>query len=377
MRSRHRWVRLTLAAALAWGAVTAVGAARAGDAPGTAIAVLPRPPGFHGASGGAAIEYWTTGSDGAPVRASGALLLPPGTGRDVPIIAFDHGTTGLGPRCGGQADPAGAPFPAARREEDRLMRFFLARGFAVVAPDYLGLGVFDTGPHPYLELRTEASATIDLVRAARATHRRLSRTWAVAGGSQGGQAALGAAFRHRRDAPELDFRGALALDPESDIEEFLPLARPGLPTVAGEFGDHVTAAVAEILAGLRAARPRLGVDEYLTPLGRSVLDDIDRRCLDRIDARVAGLAIGTLLARPLDDYLGVPTSGYDAPILLLLNAADTGVPSPLHAELATRLTASGTNVHVVVGAGEHGHLDDRMRNAAGDFLSRVLAAPRR
>ncbi|MEV4127365.1 hypothetical protein [Nocardia sp. NPDC049707] len=46
-----------------------------------------------------------------------------------------------------------------------------------------GLGRFDTGPHPYLDLRIEATATIDPVRAGRAAAPELSRSWAVAGGS--------------------------------------------------------------------------------------------------------------------------------------------------------------------------------------------------
>ncbi|MEV0461524.1 lipase family protein [Nocardia tengchongensis] len=355
-------------------------------AAGSLITATAQPDGWHQLWGGAAVEYWTTRSTGEPVRASGALFVPAGQppAGGWPIMAWDHGTTGLGPRCGCQADPEREVLPYRRREEDAIMRFFLAKGYAVVAPDYLGLGVFDTGPHPYLELSTEAGATIDLVKAARAARPELSRTWAVSGASQGGHAALGSSSYQVRTAPELDFRGTIAIDPASDVEKVLPIAGPWVPALPGQAGQDVDAFFVSILIGMRAARPDAQVDSYLTDFGRQLLDSVQYDCLGELTDRMAGIAPGSVLSRPLSegpfpavlrDYMTVATRGYDAPILLLLNATDITVPSPLHAALAAQLAANGVGFETVVGTGGHTELNAQMWAAMDAFTDRVFAAP--
>ncbi len=387
MRLPGGWIRMILAGAVAAGAALTVAAGPASAAtPGTTIAVEPQADGWHGMSGGSVVEYWMTGSDGSPRPASGALFVPPGPAPagGWPIMAYDHGTSGLGAGCGGLSEPATAPYPESQDKQDKLLQYFVSKGFAVVAPDYLGLGRFDTGPHPYLELRTEATATIDLVRAARSTHPELSRSWAVMGGSQGGQAALGTAHLQQTYAPDLDFRGTIALDPESDVEQLLPAAGPWVPDVPGVSGNGMTSFIASILVGLRETHPEVNVDGYLSPRGREILDGIGGMCLDRIIDRVDGATIGDLLSRPLTDttfrtaladYMGVPTTGYDAPILLLLNATDTTVPAPLHAALAAQLAAGGVDYSTVVGTGSHCEMNPQMWSAIDAFTARILSTP--
>ncbi|GAD83984.1 alpha/beta hydrolase [Nocardia asteroides NBRC 15531] len=380
---KPKFLSRTLIAAVLSTAVLATAAAASAD-PGNVLAAESRPDGWHGQARGAVIEYTTTDSAGAERPASGALFLPdgqaPATGW--PIVAYDHGTLGSGVGCGGQADPELAPLPANRAAEDELIGRLVEQGYAVVAPDYLGLGRFDTGPHPYLEVASEASATIDLVRAAREAEPDLSRTWTVVGASQGGHAALSTAHVQQTYAPELDFRGVVALDPASDVEKALPLLGPGFPEIEGTAA--LTGFTVSILAGLRATHPEADVDSYLTPKGRQIVDAAGTRCIDAIVADVKGLGFGDLLARPLADgplrpalttYMTVPTSGYDAPILLLVNATDTVVPSPLHAALIAQLAAGGVDFETVTGFGQHTVLSPRMWSALDGFVARVNAAP--
>ncbi|RDI66760.1 lipase family protein [Nocardia pseudobrasiliensis] len=385
MRVRGCW-RQWVVAAVSAGVMLGIAAPAQAAEAGTAISVIAQPDGWRGQSGGAVVEYRTLGSDGSVRPASGALFVPsgPAPAGGWPIMAYDHGTSGLGPGCGGQSDPASAPYPETRAKEDRTLKYFLDKGFAVVAPDYLGLGRFDTGTHPYLERDTEATATIDLVRAARATHPELSRTWAVFGASQGGQAALGTGHLQHTYASDLDFRGTIALDPASDVEKVLPLAGPWVPEIPGISGNGTTAFITSILAGLREARPDLDVDGYLSPRGREIVDTVGGLCLDAISDRVRGVSIGEMLSRPLTDpafraaltaYMAVPTSGYDAPILLLLNAADLTVPSPLHATLAAQFAANRVDFQSVVGVGKHCEMNDRMWSAVDAFAARILATP--
>lgn len=356
-------------------------------APGAVIVVEPRPAGWHGQERGAVIDYWTSDSTGVARPASGAVFLPDGPAPETgwPVVAYEHGTSGSGPGCGGQSDPDSAPFPAGRTREDALIGSLVDRGYAVVAPDYLGLGRFDTGPHPYLEVATEASATVDLVRAARAALPDLSRTWTAVGVSQGGHAALSTAHVQAATAPDLDFRGAVAIDPASDLEKLLPIAGPDTPTLPGLTGP-TTGFVVTILAGLRAARPDARVDSYLTPDGRALVDAAGSRCLDAVIRDAGDRTLGDILARPLAEgplpaaireYMALPDTGYDAPILLLLNAADSVVPSPLHGALAVQLVAAGTDVRVVPGTGKHGALDPAMREALYGFIAERNAVPPR
>ncbi|WP_417629270.1 alpha/beta fold hydrolase [Nocardia lasii] len=369
------WRRAGLAFVIAAGvAVGPVGVAQAA-APGGVIAVE-RADGFRGMGETQIIEYWTRGVGGATQPASGALFLPvgPAPAGGWPVVAWDHGTTGLASGCGGMSTEAGPAWPLTQVQ---FLHRMVDRGFAVVATDYLGLGRFDTGPHPYLGLDTEATATIDLLRAARSVRSDLSPTWVAAGMSQGGQAALGTGHRQASYAPELDFRGTIAIDPESDVEKVASVLVPGNPD---QLGGGILGFSASILAGMRAARPDAQVDSVLSPLGQRIIAEIGTMCQDDIDARVAGLTLGQLLAKPLGaepfrsamaDYMTVPTSGYNAPILLLVNATDRTVPSPLHAALAAQFTANGVHYTPVVGFGGHCDLNPTMWAAIDEFLDRV------
>ncbi|MFE4462256.1 alpha/beta hydrolase, partial [Nocardia tengchongensis] len=99
---------------------------------------------------------------------------------------------------------------------------------------------------------------------------------------------------------------------------------------------------------------------------------------------VEGMGIGDMLSRPLNDpafqaamneYMTVPVNGYDAPILLLVNATDTTVPSPLHAALAAQFAANRVDFQTVVGTGTHTQLNPAMWDAIGAFTDRILATP--
>lgn len=183
-------------------------------------------------------------------------------------------------------------------------------------------------------------------------------------------------------APELDFRGTIAIDPASDVEKALPLLGPWFPEAEGTAG--LSAFTASILAGLRATNPEAEVDSYLTPKGREIVDAAGGQCIDGIVEDLAGLGLGELFARPLSDgplrtaladYMTVPTSGFDAPILLLVNATDTVVPSPLHAALVAQFAAGGVGFDAVTGFGQHTVLSRQMWDALDGFVARVNSAP--
>ena len=115
--------------------------------------------------------------------ASGAVFVPVNTCDSFPLLAYCHGTV-LGK----------TEVPSHQYDSNYEGLYFSAKGFMVVMPDYLGLGD-NPGFHPYLHSATEATATIDLMRAFReyiadSTTLRLDGKVYVTGYSQGGHAAM-------------------------------------------------------------------------------------------------------------------------------------------------------------------------------------------
>lgn len=129
------------------------------------------------------IHYETLNAQGTDItQASGALAVPQGYVCPVPLTTYLHGTI---------AHRQDAPSYGS--SEMYIGMFFAAMGNVVAMPDYLGLGD-SPGLHPYVHAHSEASASIDMLRATRS----LSETLAfpmneqlfIFGYSQGGHAAM-------------------------------------------------------------------------------------------------------------------------------------------------------------------------------------------
>ncbi|WP_433621390.1 lipase family protein [Nocardia sp. CA-120079] len=113
----------------------------------------------------------------------------------------------------------------------RLRAGRTAPAAAILAVTSVGLNAGAATPHPYLQFRTEATATTDLVRATRTADKDLSPRWTVVGVSQGGHAALNTGALTPTYAPELDFRGTAALAPPANVEQAIAPAGPYIPRV--------------------------------------------------------------------------------------------------------------------------------------------------
>ncbi|MGX7731199.1 lipase family protein [Rhodococcus sp. 2H158] len=314
-------------------------------APGAVMSVEPLPAELSvpGAAVAERLTYRTQWRSGATAVDTGVLFLPPGEAPDGgwPVVSWAHGTVGIGDDCA----------PSRNRRIDRERRYlahWLSQGYAVVAADYPGLGT--EGLHTYLDGPTAANSIVDVVRAARAVEPSLSQRWVVVGQSQGGHAALHAAHRATARAPELDFRGAVATGAPSNLELLFPFGVPGFPDLDL---DGLASFSAYIMAGLRAARPDLDVNSYLTPVGRDLVDAAEHLCYGDLEDRAADVDVGQLLSRTLGDdrmraaladYLGVPTRGYDRPLFVGQGLRDRMVPAPLSFKLVADLWAGGADV---------------------------------
>src|SRR5581483_6235380 len=128
------------------------------------------------------IAYRTSRADGGPGASTAKVFLPL-VPRSVPlpVIVVAHGTTGMADNC--------APSMNATDTAEMNMPF-AAQGYAVVMPDYAGLG--NEGAQGYLDARDTAHSTLDAARALRKLlpDGALNDQIAIVGHSQGGGAAL-------------------------------------------------------------------------------------------------------------------------------------------------------------------------------------------
>jgi pimeloyl-ACP methyl ester carboxylesterase len=131
------------------------------------------------------VVYRTITAQGRPTTASGLLVLPETGRRTLTVVDYEHGTILY------RGDAATLTDGKADRSRSIL---FAAAGYATVAPDFLGLGL-GPGHHPYGDIASDTTASLDLLRAARtvAAHhgRRFAPKVFVTGFSQGGPAAMG------------------------------------------------------------------------------------------------------------------------------------------------------------------------------------------
>lgn len=131
------------------------------------------------------VRYGSIDEKGNPVTLSGAICFPQDTATSFPHVSYQHATIThkeLVPSRG---------YPASY---EMFIGLILAGdGMVVSAADYLGLGDSE-GIHPYIHAETEATASLDMIRAARLVaselDKALDRELMVAGYSQGGHATM-------------------------------------------------------------------------------------------------------------------------------------------------------------------------------------------
>lgn len=124
--------------------------------------------------------YNSTWPDGSPVKASGLYYVPKGD-KPAPTVIYDHGTQIQKER------------EVKLRGEQSICILFCASGYAVVRPDYFGLGKGE-GRHLYVHAESEAMASIDMLRSVKELNPtigvKLTDHLFITGYSQGGHAAM-------------------------------------------------------------------------------------------------------------------------------------------------------------------------------------------
>jgi Secretory lipase len=294
------------------------------------------------------VRYRSPNAAGELVPVLGTVLIPAGAapagGR--PILAFNHGTTGLGADC---AESAGLGGPNGYHE---WLAPWIERGYVIVATEYAGIGT--DGAHAYLDAGTTGRNVLDMVRASRTLldglGEPLADDFVASGGSQGGHASLSAASLVETYAPELHLKAVVASAPPVRIDSYLALLGPLTPPAP--VPDYVTY-LSYILAGLEVSSPDLDVSGYLTPIGRKIVDDARTLCYGAQNSNSEGVSVGQVLSRPLAEgrlidavraKLAVPEKGYGAPILVQQGVFDPTAFGPLTSGFVDSVRASGARV---------------------------------
>jgi len=311
--------------------------------PGTLkrVAKLPLSLWPAGTADGFRVEYHSTGHDHRIRTVTGTLLVPKAAPlrHGWPVISYAHGTTGLDDQC---APSRYGLYPFERTYLEHWLRL----GYAVTVTDYQGIG--GGGRHPYLHGESEAWSVIDIVRAVRQLDLPFGRHWLVCGFSQGGHAALNTAALADSYAPELDFRGTVALGPPGRFKDIWArtTADPDAP---------LSPLVLLILEGLETIHRGFDSDIHLTPQGRRMTQLADEQSYYRILRESIVTSPGQILATDLNTdpafqkmlaALDPPVGRFGRPVFIGHGTADTLADPAASAALADDLAAAGTQVHL-------------------------------
>ncbi len=322
---------------------------------------------------------YVTQDRGVPVEATMVLTLPVvADGGSVPLLLAPHGTSGFTDAC--------AP-SAGGLSENGFDVIFAAMGYAVAAPDYLGMNGFGAPSgmlHPYLVPEATAVATLDAGRAALrfATSRAPGvrpdpRRTVLWGASEGGFAALWAERYQPAYAPELTVLGTAALVPPTDLTHLaLAALQAPIPAsiglVAGWIAQHAW-----------YATPGHSLDEVLVaPIAAELPGEMASACGDYPSAEgvdtLEGLFAPAVLAagqagslaglEPWACYLGmgdlarsaIPRQS-DAPVLVVVGEADDLVVADVVEGSVPELCDAGYDLDFLACAGA-GHTDGAVQS---------------
>lgn len=289
------------------------------------------------------ILYRSRSYSGAAVALSALLFVPtrPAAVDGRSVVALTHGTVGVASSC---AVSGGRTFFS---DVDGLARFMRA-GYAVVVPDYEGLGT--RGPHPYLVGEATAHATLDAVRATRAFDPAgASERFIVWGIGQGGHAALFSGQEASAYAPELELAGVATAAPVANIGRLLAVNRDTT------FGRVVAAYT---LASWSRVYPQVKLDTIVDAATRERIDALSKRCvpadhspvkeaLGDLDLKLGYRTKDPWAAEPLRSLLARNAPGarpIPVPVIVTQGTADRLVRPGLTARFVRYLCREGVTV---------------------------------
>lgn len=307
------------------------------------------------------VVYDTRDRGGRAVEASGMLAVPDPVDGPLPVVSYQHGTETLR-----------SSVPSNPSYDEGLLAWaaFAGAGYAVVTPDYLGLGS-SPGIHPFVDTVAEGVACLDMLRAASTASTSLHLSLSVlflAGYSEGGHATLAL-----EQAIETEGSATLPLRAVGPGAGPYDLSSITMPHLLHRPEPPSSLLIAYFLVSHRAQDRLFGSfsEAFVSPF------DVEAAALfdgthdtDEISATLPADPVAML--QP--DYLAAVTSDPahpvnvalrandlvdfvpKAPVRLFHSKADTLVPFENSSEAASRMAARGADAAVVAlpGGLDHG-----------------------
>ncbi len=306
------------------------------------------------------------------VEVTGAIFLPKGKAPagGWPIIAWAHGTVGVGDDCAPSANP--------RSERDSTyLNSWLDQGYAIVATDYQGLG--SPGPHPYLDTRAEAYSTLDSVRAALSGQYDLANKVVIVGQSQGGGAAFATAGTAPQYAPDVHVLGTVATGLPN-----LEAAAAMTPSADdANKPDHRIAYLLYIAAAAEEIDPNIDPEKALTPKAMAVYDQATGTCIADMEKAVVDAGLTQTNSFKGDFWkrygrtianINYPTLQIATPVFVGTGADDIDTPAAAQTALVQKACAAGSIIeaHVYPGLDHSGAVNGSFQDSR-QFVARLLA----
>jgi pimeloyl-ACP methyl ester carboxylesterase len=291
------------------------------------------------------ILYTTTVDDNTPATAVATVFASNSSQQGPhPVIAWDHGTTGLVQKCMPSlfSDPAfGIPWC------NRIVR----TSWVVIETDYSFTE--KGGPHPYLIGEGEARATLDAVRAARKmSELSIDKRMVVWGYSQGGHAALWTGIVGPRYAPELEIVGVAAIAPPTNIERILAMSAD----VEKMFGPYIALAYSRFYSDIKfeqvirpealdAARQIVNLCDSFPP------EEVEH--IETLSKTFDGPALATSSNKALQARLeqNTPDRSINAPVVIAQGLSDAVVPANATKEYVEERCSAGQRLEYWTFAG--------------------------
>ncbi|WP_371328503.1 alpha/beta fold hydrolase [Pantoea sp. 1.19] len=282
-----------------------------------------------------------------------------------PVVVWMHGTVGIARDCAPSQHPRTA-------RDSQYLNTWLSLGYAIVAPDYPGLG--SDGLHHYLNARAEAWSILDSIRAALAAFP-LKNQLVLVGQSQGAHAAFAAAGYQPEYAPELNIIGTVLtgtpyFTADSQVSSLFTRAAPRQPTP----GDPKIPYVFYIFHSAADSDPTLKATDFFQPAARAALEEAKSQCISPLTEIVMQqqLTMENSLTPAVQQLLNTavgtlayPTLRLNHPVFIGIGGDDVNVPTAMQQQFSRDVQAAGTRVseHLYPGLDHGGAVNPSLRDS--------------
>ena len=295
--------------------------------------------GIHGR--GWRILFRSEDVHGRATVSPGVVFAPADIGSNRTVVAWAHGTVGLGPMCAPSRDP------------DMLHHIpwvnqALDRGWVVAAADYAGAGGTGVG-EKYMVIADQARDVINSVRAARELSSGAGNAYATYGESQGGLISLAAGALGASYASELTLVGIGGVASASDIGSLMQ-SKWDRPLATWLLGPHLVRAWTR-------EYPNLAASTILTSAANEHYAQIaDEGCIFDILGALINPQIGLFLSRdPTADpdwraaFIAnrAPDPPAGVPVFVGHGLADPLIDPSISASLVQRYCTTGATVRTL------------------------------